>query len=64
MDTCEAIINSGEKYSREIDYLYKRADEFLDEDKKWKHDSVFGNLKIVATIAEYIPLRKGHKFTG
>ena len=62
--TTKKIINSGYDYDREIDYLYKRADEFLDEDKKWKDDSVFGNLKIVATIAEYIPLRKGHKFTG
>lgn len=63
-DVCKEIINSGTKYSREIDYLYKRSSEFLNPDTKWKDESVFGNLKIRVTIAEYVPLKKGHKFTG
>lgn len=58
------IMKSGCSYDRQIEYMYKRAKEFLDEDKKWKDESVFGNLKICATIAEYVPLKKGHKFTG
>lgn len=58
------IIHSGQNYDGEIDYMYKRAKDFLDTDKKWRDDSVFGNLKIRATIAEYVPLKKGHKFTG
>lgn len=58
------IIKSGCDYDREIDYLYKRASEFLDEEKKWKDESIFGNIEIRVTIAEYVPLKKGHKFTG
>lgn len=58
------IINSGYDYDKDIDYLHKRADEYLDTDKKWKDDSVFGGVKIVATIAEYLPLTKGNKFSG
>lgn len=58
------IIKSGKPYEREIDYLYKRSKEFLDDDKKWKDESVFGNLQIRATVAEFKPLKKGQKFTG
>lgn len=64
-ETCEEIFDSGMKFSREIDYLYKRACEFLDENKRWKNnDSVFGNLFIDITIKTYIPLQIGQKLTG
>ena len=58
------IIDSGRDHEREIVYLYKRSEEYLDKDKKWRDESVFGNIEIRATLAEYVPLMKGHKFTG
>lgn len=36
LETCEEIMSSGFEYSRDIDYLYKRAKEMLDTKKKWK----------------------------
>lgn len=64
--TCDEIINSGEKYSNEIDYLWNRAKEFLDENSKWQdsNDSTFGNLKIIVKLVREFPLDKGGKFTG
>jgi hypothetical protein len=64
-ETCEEIIASGYKYTHAIDYLYKRADEFLDPEKKWKdNDSLFGNLLIDITLKNSIPLQVGQKLTG
>ena len=62
--TCEEIMESGKKYTHSVDYLYKRACEFLDDNKKWKGDSVFGNLLIDITIKNTIPLQIGQKLTG
>lgn len=36
LDACIEIMDSGYKYTREVDYLYKRALEMLDKEKKWK----------------------------
>lgn len=64
--TCKEIMNSGEKYTRNIDYLYKRALAMLDKKKKWKesNDSVFGNMEIEISIRRKVPLAKGCKITG
>ena len=62
-DVCEEIMDSGAKYTRQLDYTYKRACEFLDEESKWKdNDSLFGNLLIDITIKNSIPLQIGQKF--
>ena len=64
-ETCKEIMESGYKYSKEIDYLYKRACEFLDENKKWKEkDSTFNNLYIEITLKQSYPLQIGQKLTG
>ena len=64
-ETCEEIIKSGYKYSRDIDYLYKRSKEMLDKEKKWKEgDSAFSNMVIEITVRRIDPLAKGCKVTG
>ena len=65
LETCEEIINSGYKYSRDIDYLYKRSQEMLDKEKKWReNDTCYGNLELEITIRRVSPLAKGSKITG
>lgn len=65
IETCEEIIDSGYEYSREIDYLYKRALEMVDKEKKWKEgDSIFGNIEIEIHIKRRASLAKGCKITG
>ena len=65
LETCEEIINSGSDYTREVDYLYKRAKEFLDKEKKWReNDTSYGNLELEVTIRRVVPLAKGCKVTG
>lgn len=64
-DVCEEIITSGKKYTHAIDYLYKRACEFLNEDSKWKDsDSLFSNLLVEITLKSEIPLQIGQKLSG
>lgn len=65
LDTCEEIIESGCKYSREVDYLYKRSKEMLDTKKKWKEgDNAFSNMEIEIKVRRNAPLAKGCKLTG
>lgn len=65
LETCKEIMNSGYEYTREVDYLYKRAQEMLDTKKKWKEgDSAFSNMVIEVTIKQVVPLAKGQKVTG
>ena len=64
-ETCEEIMASGYKYSREIDYLYKRSKEMLDYDKKWREgENAFSNMVIDITVLKVVPLAKGQKITG
>ena len=63
-DTCKEIMSSGFKYSHEVDYLFKRARDFLNDDAKWKNDTVFSNFQIVLTVKNVIPLQIGQKLTG
>lgn len=64
-ETCEEIMKSGYKYTHAVDYLYKRACEFLNSEKKWKdNDSLFSNLLIEITLKNTIPLQIGQKVSG
>lgn len=63
-DTCEEIFRSGKDYTHEVDYLYKRACNFLDNEAKWKDESVFNNVLIEITLKTDIPLQIGQKLTG
>lgn len=65
LETCIDIRNTGSNYSNEVDYLYKRSIEMLDNNKKWKEkDSIYDNLNIKITIMRKAPLGKGSKVTG
>lgn len=65
IETVEEIVDSGSKCSNELDYLYKRALEMVNTDKKWREkDSVYDNLSIKVTIMRRAPLTKGSKVTG
>ena len=65
LETCEMIRESGKKYTKEVDYLYKRTKFMLDRTKKWKetNDSVFP-IEIEITVRREVPLAKGCKITG
>ena len=64
---CGDIIESGSKYSRDLDYAYKRAKQILDEHYKWGRgtdDSVFNNIVIQFEIIRSVKLEVGGKITG
>ncbi len=63
--TCEEIMNSGEDYTRDIDYLYKQACYMLDLKKKWKEkDNAFSNVQVHILVEREIPLAVGQKISG
>lgn len=63
-DKCKA--SGGKyKYSRELDYLYKIAGEFIDTNKKWvDRDQFSGDLQVIITVRRDAPITKGCKVTG
>lgn len=65
-DTTSMIKDSGQKYTQEIEYLYKRSKEFLNTEKKWcdGNSNVYSNLEIEIKIHRFVPLAKGCKITG
>lgn len=63
-DKCKES-NGKIKYSRELDYLYKRAKLFLDKEKKWVDmDQFSGDMQIIITVKRDAPITKGCKVTG
>lgn len=62
---CKEIRKSGSKYTRDIDYLYKRAKEMLDdENSKWKEgDSEFSNVLIKVMVERHPGTQPGQKFS-
>lgn len=64
-DTCREIMDSGEKYSHEIEYLYKRSKDFLNTEYKWTNgDGVFSNLIINIEVKRVQEALVGQKTTG
>ena len=64
-ETCEEIMESGAKYTHDIEYLYRRSGEFINTEYKWKEgDKSFSNLMIDITIKRDVPLYVGQKITG
>lgn len=62
---CKKIIESGSEYSNDINYFYKKAKNYLDDDYKWREDdSVFSNMIIEFVIERSVPLSVGQKLTG
>ena len=60
------IIESGAKYSRDLDYIYKKSKEILDEHYKWRKSdgSVFNNMVIQFEVVRSSKLGRGAKATG
>lgn len=62
---CKEIRKSGSKYTRDVDYMYKRSADMLDTKKRWKeNDSAFSNMLIRINVKNRCGLRKGQKVTG
>lgn len=63
--TCEEIFATGEDYSADIDYSYKRACEMLDLKKRWKEkDSAFSNVQVHILVEREVGLTVGQKVSG
>ena len=60
------IIESGEDYSSDIGFYYKKSRDILDPNIKWKDEdgSIFSNMIIEFTIVRNMPLKVGQKITG
>jgi len=65
-ERCKKIIDSGSKYSSEVNFYYKKAKNILDEKYKWKEEdnSVFSNMIIEFLIERDVELSVGQKITG
>ena len=65
-DKTKEIVESGAKYTREVDYIYKKSREILDEHYKWRKTdgSVFNNIVIQFEIVRSSKLGRGSKCTG
>lgn len=68
-NVCEDIMqkcsDKNRKITHNLDYLYKRALEFLDPDKKWKdNDSTFSNIQLKIVTARESGLTPGQKIVG
>lgn len=62
---CKEIMKSGSKYDRDVDYLYKKASLYIDDDRKWKlKDNTFNNIVIKFTILREVDANIGQKITG
>lgn len=65
-DRCKKIINSGSKYSSEINFWYKKAKNVLDDNYMYREEdnSVFSNMVIEFLVERDVPLSVGQKITG
>lgn len=60
------LIKSGKKVSDDLDYLYKRSLDILDDSAKWKdgNGNIFNNMIIEFTIKKDCGINVGSKLTG
>lgn len=65
-ERCKQIIESGSKYSNEVNFYYKKAKEMLDPNYKWKEEdnSVFSNMIVEFLVERNVSLSVGQKITG
>lgn len=70
IDVCKSIRSHCKSdpeytYSRDLDYLYKRAKEMVDTKKRWKHtDSTFSNMLLRMRVRRICTAEKGQKITA
>lgn len=65
-EACKAVIDSGSKYSDDIIFYYKKANDILDPNVLWKEENgnIFSNIVIELTFSENKPISVGQKLTG
>ena len=64
-DTCREIMDSGEKYTHEIEHLYNRAGQFLNTEYKWKdRENQFSNLVLDFHVMRVVEARVGQKLSA
>lgn len=64
-EICDWIIHdSGSKYTKEIDYMYKRSNEMLNRESRWDDgDGIYSNLIIDFHVMNTIDVQVGQKIT-
>lgn len=64
-DTCKEIMKSGSKYTKDIDHLFRRSNEMLEEVKsKWQEgDSNFSNVILQILVEKHVDVLPGQKIT-
>lgn len=64
-ETCREIMDSGKKYTHEIEHMYNRAGEYLNDEYKWKdRENQFSNLVIDFHVCRKVDARVGQKFSA
>ena len=63
---CEEIKESGSKYSKEINFFYQKAKNYLDDRYKWREEdhSVFNHIVIEFLVERDVELCRGQKLSG
>lgn len=63
---CKSIVESGEKFTDDITYYYKKAKDYLDKSSKWVSDNnvAFNNMIIDIIVSYDSPVSEGSKLTG
>lgn len=65
-NTCKRIIESGEKFTDDITYYFKKAKDYLDTNSKWvsENNVAFNNMVIDIIVSYDSPVTEGSKLTG
>ena len=67
VEVTQPIVNENIDHSRNLNYLYKKSKDSLDEKVKWceQHGKKpFSNMIIEFTVEREVPLKEGSKITG
>lgn len=65
IDTIEEIKETGYEYTKNVDYLFKRASEMVDRKKRWKEkEKMFSNMEIKVLVHRKSKMTTASKFTG
>ena len=66
-DATETIVLDNKEHSRNLNYMYKKSKDILDEKVKWSEQhgkKPFSNMIIEFVVEREVPLKEGSKITG
>ena len=66
-EATEYIVVDDKEHSRNLNYMYKKSKDILDENIKWSEQpgkAPFSNMIIEFTVEREVPLKEGSKITG